>query len=285
MSLLCLLCLGPFSKSVFDLKHGGKTADFGDIKLTTDAEMGQITKALHQGVEVLGFSSCQFQDVGALWAAQWMLLCPKLREVQLGGNGITNQGAVAIAGSLASCVHLQKLLLGVNQIGNEGCQAIAFALPQCVELRTLGLNANVISDESAMSIVLAIPYCKKLVNLNLERNDVSPAVMQMIIDAMKGPRRGPPTQEELNLAERAHQREQAHINELNEADLARYKLDVAKYEFERKWERERQANAKLDRLLDDLPVAEPVAADEEPPSEPEAGGPASQRPLVTRVSF
>jgi hypothetical protein len=67
------------------------------------------------------------------------------------GNGITDEGALALAAAMHKCgIPLQKIFLGNNLIKDQGCAALAGAIRP--GLMRLGLGDNLISETGLWAV-------------------------------------------------------------------------------------------------------------------------------------
>jgi hypothetical protein len=116
-------------------------------------------------------------DVGASAIASG-LLAPRnvgLRELCLGGNGIANAGAEALAKVLASGrTQLRRLSLRDNRISDQGAAMLAEALAQNTTLEELDLWGNSISTSGRQTIIAAAK-CEVFLELPSHRSQISPA--------------------------------------------------------------------------------------------------------------
>ena len=65
-----------------------------------------------------------------------------MEELYLGGNGISDEGAIAIAAALRINKSLKELFLDANDIGDEGAISITDALSTNGSLKHLDLDKN-----------------------------------------------------------------------------------------------------------------------------------------------
>lgn len=107
--------------------------------------------------------------------ANWAGL-PGLKTLSLWGNSIRARGAVLLGDAPLSS--LRMLLLAGNGIGDEGAVALANN-PHLGNLEQMDLGSNRISDEGARAI-LGSPHLLRLTNLNLSGNRVSTAVVEAL---------------------------------------------------------------------------------------------------------
>lgn len=113
---------------------------------------------------------CNFRlgDPGAI-AISAGLLAPQnacLKELSLGGNGITDEGAVALAMTLATGrTKLHRLSLRDNCIGDRGALALAEALATASTLEELDLWGNDISEDGQRALLAAASSCEVFLEL------------------------------------------------------------------------------------------------------------------------
>ena len=88
---------------------------------------------------------------------------PSLTSLNLVGNYIGKEGAMALAAELKQMPNLTSLNLGYNLIGKEGVTALAAELKQVPNLTSLNLACNDIGKEGAM----ALAGCLKDTNLTV----------------------------------------------------------------------------------------------------------------------
>lgn len=89
-----------------------------------------------------------------------------LKELCLGGNGITDDGVEALAAFLASGkTNIRRLSLRDNCIRDRGARALAEALAESSTLEELDLWGNNISDCGRMAIVSAAKSCEVFLEL------------------------------------------------------------------------------------------------------------------------
>ncbi len=74
------------------------------------------------------------------------------------------------AGGLSSLTRLEVLGLGGNGLGNNGATAIAAALPQLAALCDLDLTDNGVAEKGALALAKALPRAPRLAVLRLEDN-------------------------------------------------------------------------------------------------------------------
>lgn len=95
--------------------------------------------------------------------------------------------AICLGDGLRNCQKLQTLDLQGNKIGNEGAIAIADGLIhrfQNTTLKTLNLSKNRIGDEGGRQMALMLQVNKSLTELNLASNNLSEASGEHFVTAM-----------------------------------------------------------------------------------------------------
>ena len=98
--------------------------------------------------------NCGIDDEGAQILAN-RLNTSVLENLVLDFNGISDSGAVALAGCIARCSVVQEVSIQCNSIGDSGAIALADALVHCSSLRRLDLQGNGLGDEGALAIAKA----------------------------------------------------------------------------------------------------------------------------------
>lgn len=89
-----------------------------------------------------------------------------LVSLNVGANGITEAGAVLLAGALTGC---QSIAFTSNELGDEGVTAIAKSKP-LAGLRRLFLTDNGLTDEGLMSLAKSATF-GSLLRLGVARNE------------------------------------------------------------------------------------------------------------------
>jgi hypothetical protein len=116
------------------------------------AALGAVLPELPE-LQELYLQNNRFREIGPLVAA--LPVCENLKDLQMGGNRITCDGAEALARVLEACcnrptVHspgLSVLGLSGNKIDNHGARALASVLPRCRRLRKLMLKMNSFKEQ------------------------------------------------------------------------------------------------------------------------------------------
>merc|ERR1719188_510834 len=123
-------------------------------------------------IESVDLNSCNVMDKGLALLAPAVNMNP-MTTLDLGLNGIGNEGAIALALALEGTpCRLTTLNLSHNSIKDNGCVkiAMAIALESCPVI-TLDMTDNIIADEGALAIANAIKQetccvAKLLLSLN-----------------------------------------------------------------------------------------------------------------------
>ena len=113
--------------------------------------------------------NCGIDDKGAEILAN-RLNISVLEKLVLDFNGISDSGAVALAGCIARCSVVQEVSIQCNSIGDSGAIALADALIHFSSLRKLDLQGNGLGDEGAVAIAKA---AEGLPNLDLYLHNVN----------------------------------------------------------------------------------------------------------------
>lgn len=110
-----------------------------------------------------------------------------LLHLQMGGNHLGDDGAVALAKGLtgASCC-LQTLALDWNRISNQGAKALKEALMSNSSLQELDLSGNQIGNEGGVALAEALPFNGTLTGLNLSRNQLQDSAAFAFAEALVG---------------------------------------------------------------------------------------------------
>ncbi|KAK1735826.1 leucine-rich repeat protein [Skeletonema marinoi] len=108
-----------------------------------------------------------------------------LTTLDLGSDGIGNEGVVALAGALKENTTLTTLRLGFNGIGNEGAIALADVLKENTTLTTLRLEDNDIGKEGAIALAEALKENTTLTTLHLKNNKIGNEGAIALADVLK----------------------------------------------------------------------------------------------------
>jgi len=155
-----------------------------------DVSIQVIARALPKGLknlQLIGFNS----DVGATALAQH--LPPGLSTLKLVAGNISDVGAIALAASLSSFNALKELQITGNQIGDDGVRVLVQALPSSLlsldfsqnifssagveslaeslsrfsDLKILRLGANHLTNVGVTALAASVPHCRVLEELDL----------------------------------------------------------------------------------------------------------------------
>jgi Ran GTPase-activating protein (RanGAP) involved in mRNA processing and transport len=105
-----------------------------------------------------------------------------LQVLDLGGNGIGDEGAIYLALALEQNDTLQELLLQDNGIGDAGAKALARALRTNKTLRTLYLHVNSIGAEGMCELIRALKGNKSLKTLEAYGNNAPVDLENQVLD-------------------------------------------------------------------------------------------------------
>ena len=147
----------------------------------------------------LRLQSCVIRDEGAIYLALSLKHCSSLLELNISGNNIDSEGAIAEC--LSECRNLQVLHLNnspcfgdhctsINHIGQDGCQALAEKFCGCKNLQVLDIshtaflgvsflmNCVQLQELNASSCSSIMPPHEDFINglefcINLEKIDMS----------------------------------------------------------------------------------------------------------------
>ena len=143
----------------------------------------QVRSAIQLKWSNKGLTDGDCKVIGFLIAAKFM---PALRNLELYGNNIGDEGAKAIADALKSgTAVLTKLSLYGNYISDDGVKAIAEALKANAALTTLHVGHNSFDEKAANGIVRAARQQDKITNLGLGGCKIGPIGAKEIADYMQ----------------------------------------------------------------------------------------------------
>ncbi len=129
-------------------------------------------------------------DEGAKHLAEALTRNRTLRVLYLGDNEVTDRGATLLAEMLCENHLLEVLGLWTNQVGDVGAKELARALSQNKGLRRLFLAWNCIGDEGGRAMIDGIARNKRLAKLQLNGNLISEAAKAEIRASNNTPGRG-----------------------------------------------------------------------------------------------
>jgi uncharacterized protein (TIGR02996 family) len=110
-----------------------------------------------------------YRAAGSIAAVAGSAHLARLTTLDLEGNDLGDEGAVALAGS-AHLAGLTTLLLWSNRIGDDGVRALARS-PHLARLTRLDLSANAVAD-GGLEALASAPLLKRLTLLDLQRNRI-----------------------------------------------------------------------------------------------------------------
>ena len=113
---------------------------------------------------------CKGHDKKSLCTA--LKCCTYLQTLDLSGNNIGSNGAVALAKGLKHCTNLKKLYLHCNSIGSDGALPLAEGLKCCTNLHALNLSYNSIGSDGAVALAEGLKCCTNLQTLCLSYNTI-----------------------------------------------------------------------------------------------------------------
>jgi Leucine-rich repeat (LRR) protein len=93
-----------------------------------------------------------------------------LQTLDIGMNGIVNEGAVALSASLSHLTALQTLNISCNGISAEGAVARSASLSHLTALQTLDISGNGIVDEGAVALSASLTFLTALQTLGISNN-------------------------------------------------------------------------------------------------------------------
>ena len=157
------------------------------LSLADMTAIGYVISTTSHPVTVLDMGRCHLHDdhIRTLLRNVSYNKLKFIKNLDLQGNNIGSEGAVALADGLKSCNNLQTLNLNSNNIGAEGAIALADGLKSCNNLKTLVLADSNIGDEGAVALADGLKSCSNLQTLNLSDNDISAEGIVALVDALK----------------------------------------------------------------------------------------------------
>ena len=123
-------------------------------------------------LQTLDLSGNSIGSDGAVALADVLKCCTNLKTLNLSGNYIGSDGAVALAEGLKCCTNLQTLNLMDNIIGLDGAEALAKVLKCCANLQTLNLRDNGIGSDGVVALAEGLECCANLQTLDLSYNSI-----------------------------------------------------------------------------------------------------------------
>lgn len=151
-----------------------------------------ITTTPNTFLQHLSLQACCLGDQGVQHLCQALPhLSSSLTYLDLGGNGITDQGAMALAQALTGHASLQELVLCWNQIANRGGVALFRAMTTMDDLQVFKMSGVLegrgggsgdaslqthqllgdfnLQTAACLELAQALPHCSSLVRLCLNR--------------------------------------------------------------------------------------------------------------------
>lgn len=125
-------------------------------------------------------------DLAALALADAVQNSTALRNLDLNGNAVGNEGAQALAGVAANGA-LETLSLHDNAIGAEGARHVAHALrASASRVHTLDLGSNgMVGDTGAGHLARALPHAPALLTLVLAANGIGDSGASALASALQ----------------------------------------------------------------------------------------------------
>ncbi len=134
-----------------------------------------LPEILNLKLEKLNISGLGFGLEGAKAFAKILPYFPCLKNIDLSGNGLNDEGITILVDAL-KLSNVQKLHLDHNQLGLEGAEALAKILPHLSKLRKLDLSFTDLTEEAVSKILNSlggrkIKICWIAFNLSVEDKD------------------------------------------------------------------------------------------------------------------
>ena len=133
-------------------------------------------------LQQLSLCNCKLQNQNILLICEAVCTINTLVHINLSGNTISNQAAVALAKGISTNVHLQNLELAKCNLYDEGLGLICHAI-STRKMLTVNLNCNCITDKVAESLAHAITSINCVKNLYLKRCSMKYKGIQLLIAA------------------------------------------------------------------------------------------------------
>ena len=109
----------------------------------------------------------------------------RLRSLNLGGNGIADEGATAIGHSLKSNQSLVFLKLTLNSIGPQGARGLAAGFTENHSLLSVELGWNNIENEGAKALARSLETNASITKIDLWNNDIGSEGKLYVIDSVE----------------------------------------------------------------------------------------------------
>ena len=126
---------------------------------------------------------CKGHDMNSLCTA--LKCCTYLQTLDLSGNIIGSDGAVALAGGLKCCTNLQTLNIWFSSIGSDGAVALAGGLKCCTNLQTLNIWFSSIGSDGAVALAGVLKCCTNLQTLNIWPNSINSECAVALAEGLK----------------------------------------------------------------------------------------------------
>jgi hypothetical protein len=149
------------------------------------AEKGIMLSGMTRDQTEADFSNGNLRPADTILIGSDLKLMAVVTVLELCGNKIGVEGAIAIAEALKVNAVLTFLDLDRNSIGGDGAKAIAEALKVNAALTILDLVNNQISVDGAKAIAEALKVNAALAELRLDHNDIGDEGASAIAEALK----------------------------------------------------------------------------------------------------
>ena len=123
-------------------------------------------------LQTLDLSGNYIGSDGAVALAEGLKCCANLQTLDLRYSIICLDGAVALAEGLKCCANLQTLNLSYSRIFSDGAVALAEGLKCCTYLQTLDLSTNYIGSDGSVALAEGLKCCTNLQRLDLSSNSI-----------------------------------------------------------------------------------------------------------------
>eukprot|EP00698_Gefionella_okellyi_P020573 TRINITY_DN6471_c0_g1_i1.p1 TRINITY_DN6471_c0_g1~~TRINITY_DN6471_c0_g1_i1.p1 ORF type:complete len:1207 (+),score=303.00 TRINITY_DN6471_c0_g1_i1:71-3691(+) len=152
-----------------------------------DRAVGMICEALATiaaPISTINLGGNSITDGGAVSFAQFLLNCPTIVSINLRFNSIGSKGITEICRAMTRHNSLTSLNLAANRIGPDGGIALANALSRNGTLTSLDLFGNELEDLGAVPLCQALAQSPSITSLNLWCNFVGPRTAEAIADML-----------------------------------------------------------------------------------------------------
>jgi hypothetical protein len=146
-----------------------KTLELARLKMTLE-ETTELAAALDLKSATLSkidLRDCSMTNAQCLKLCEALGRCISLKELQLCGNLLQDDGATGVAQLLASSTTLEKLDLRYCRMNTSGTVAVCRAVGRSLTLMALNLSGNTIVDDTARELAGSIKMAISLKKLNL----------------------------------------------------------------------------------------------------------------------